>query len=143
MKKLKALLELFKLRKNSAAMEKLKSRKLLILLINGALTAIGSQLGLDAIAQQIIALISGVYAVSQGYADQGEQGAAQAGWDLKEKMGSRKLWLTVGATVVAILGQQLGLEDLTRWILTSFFGGAVISLGVADHGSQGKENLDI
>ena len=113
------------------------------MLINGAIVAIGSQLGMSELAQQLVAVITSIYVISQGIADGGQQGASQAGLNLTEKLQSRKLWMTVAATGIAIMGRELGMEELTQWVLTTFFGSATIALGIADRGTQGKIGGDL
>lgn len=112
-----------------AMIEKLKSRKLWMLVLTSVLTALGDALGLSDIAQIVVAIIGGSYFTGQGIADSGAQGFIT---DLKTKLFSRKLWVSLISIVVTVVGDYMGLGEVSAWIVGAISSSFNIGQGVAD-----------
>lgn len=122
-------IKLLKKKNQTNMIEKLKSRKLWVTVLTTVILGAAEHLGLSEQAQWIISMISGSYLGGQGIADAGAQGFVT---DIKSKVMSRKLWVTVVTIAITAIGDQAGFPEVAAWaagIVASLFN---VGQGIAD-----------
>jgi len=131
------LLKLFKFTKMKQFGEKLKSRKLIVVILTSVLTTIGSAFGLPADAIQWLVQLAAAFIVGQGFADFGAQGKAPRDYF------DKKFILVIISGVVVAVANYIDLPaDLMKW-LTHLMSGFLVAQGVADAGKKGEVEGDL
>lgn len=109
-------------------------RETFMAVLTAVILFFGESFGLEAVAQIVIAMITGSHIVGQGIANTNPWVRLQTA---SRKIGSKKFLFSLLFVVLTVLGDKMGMQDLTQTAIAIIAGFVNVGVGITD--SKTKE----